>query len=85
MKDYTDKLDWLRTALETNSKIRKCIIVFEKKDGKESPMHRQLYQVEYKPIWQLMRKLKIYALKAESFCANPGKIIFFEGFSPSDY
>lgn len=85
IEDYTDKLNWLKTAIERNNKIRKCIIVFEKKDGKESPMHRQLYQAEYKPIWLLMRKLKIYALKAESFCANPGKIIFFEGFSPSDY
>lgn len=98
LSDYVENLDWIRNALEyrielengkfefvLRSQINKCVILFEKTDGNESPMRRQLYQDEYEPIHQLMRKLQIYAVKAESFCAKPGKIEFFEGFSPEDY
>jgi len=82
--DYTGKLDWVKAGLKSNV-IQKCVILFATKDGRESPMCRQLYQDEYEPIHQLMSKLQIYAVKAESFCAKPGKIEFFEGFSPKDY
>lgn len=82
--DYAGKLDWVKASLKSNV-IQKCVILFEAKEGRESPMRRQLYQDEYEPIHQLMRKLQIYAVKAESFCAKPGKIEFFEGFSPEDY
>ena len=82
--DYTERLDWVKNNLKSKG-IKKCVILFEIKDGNESPTHRQLYQDEYEPIHQLMSKLQIYAVKAESFCAKPGKIEFFEGFRPKDY
>lgn len=97
-RDYAKNIDWIMNTLKYKTKlkngkfktgirdnIKKCVILFETKDGKESPMRRQLYQDEYEPIQQLMSKLQIYAVKAESFCAKPGKIEFFEGFSPKDY
>ncbi len=82
--DFSENLDWLKSNLNS-SEIKKCVILFTTKDDRVSPMYRQLFQKEYEPIHQLMRKLKIYAVKAELFCDNPGKIEFFEGFSPEDY
>ncbi len=97
-RDYAKNIDWIMNTLKYKIKLKngkfktgirdninKCVILFETKAGKESPMRRQLYQDEYEPIHQLMRKLQIYAVKAESFCAKSGKIEFFEGFSPKDY
>lgn len=82
--DFTENLEWVKTNLHSST-IRKCVILFSTKDDRVSPMYRQLFQKEYEPVHQLMRKLKIYAIKAELFCDNPGKIEFFEGFSPEDY
>ena len=82
--DFLANIPWVKKEVQSNI-LKKSVILFEKKDGKESPMFRQLYQDEYSPIHNLMRKLKVYAIKAESFCQQNGKVEFFKGFSPLDY
>ncbi|MBO7048121.1 MAG: hypothetical protein J6W62_04350 [Spirochaetia bacterium] len=84
--DFTNNLNWVREALSKSQVIKKAIIVYEKKDGKSSPMFRQLFDGKYSETYKiLMEKLKIYAIKAESFCKKDGKVEFFTGFSPKDY
>lgn len=83
--DYCSNLKWLDNCIKNKSEIKKAIIIFEQKDSEVSPMYKQLItDNQYEPIRVLMRKLKVYAVKAEDFCEN-GKISFFDGFSPKDY
>lgn len=82
--DYQNNLVWVKEVLKDKSNLKLAIIVFENKDGKPSPMFRQLVKKDqYEPVRELMKQLKIYAIKAESFCN--GKVEFFEGFSPREY
>lgn len=82
VEEYSNNLEWVKNNLKS-CLIKKAVILFE--DNKNSPMYRQLVQKEYKPIQDLMKELTIYAIKAEMFYKPNGKIVFFEGFSPSDY
>lgn len=82
--DYMSNLVWVEEVLNDTSNLKTAIIVFENKDGKPSPMYRQLVKEDrYEPVRELMKQLKVYAIKAESFCN--GKVEFFEGFSPREY
>lgn len=82
--DYLNNLAWVNGVLNNKKDIKLAIILFEKKDGKPSPMYRQLITEDrYAPVRELMKQLKIYAIKAEGFCN--GKIEFFDGYSPKNY
>ncbi len=84
LEDYKKNVEWLSEKIKYNT-IKKAVILFEQNDGSESPMRKQLYQKKYLPIHKLMKKLQIYAIKAELFCQEKGRIEFYKNFSPSDY
>ena len=84
VEEYSNNLEWVKKNLKTNV-IKKAVILFEECDNRKSPMYMQLIQEKYQPIHELMKELKIYTVKAEPFYKSNGEILFFKGFSPSNY
>ena len=84
INDYIRNTDWLSDEIEYQIDVAMTIIIFEKTGESPSKMYTQLYD-ENSSVVKLMKKLKVYAIKAEEFCKENGKVEFFSGFSPNDY
>ncbi|MBQ6673745.1 MAG: hypothetical protein IJM77_03915, partial [Spirochaetia bacterium] len=55
--DFTNNLNWVREALSKSQVIKKAIIVYEKKDGKSSPMFRQLFDGKYSETYKILMEI----------------------------
>lgn len=88
IQNYCEKSPRLKDTIVNPKEILKAIIVFEfefeeTNRGKKESLFTQLKLSKYRNVQELMRKLKVYAIKAEAL--EEGIIEYYEGFGPSDY